>query len=185
MSGGAGDGLASAVAIAMDAAGPMTAPETAAPLLPLLDEHAVEAARDGSPTRDAGQAVERVRKAGRPPGAINKRTGVLRDFILNQYSHPAVVLAQTYSRPVDDLAAQLGCKRIEAFQVQVKAAAELLPYIESKMPVAVGIDARGAISLVLHGADGASGGVVDAQGIEMLGLTAMLHQSEENQGVAE
>lgn len=171
-----GEGMASAVAAAMAEAGPMIGAVEVERLLPLGDAMAIEAAREG---RRIDQAVDLVRKAGRPKGAVNKRTAVMRDYLLTRYPHPGEALAQAYSRPVEVLAAELGCSKLEAFQAQVRAAAELLPYIESKMPVAVAVDARGAISLVIHGADGAAGAVIDADGGEMLGLSAMLR----NQGV--
>lgn len=168
-------GLAGVVAQAMAEAPPIVAD---AVQLPLIDVGMVEAERAAGVT--IGQAVENVRRAGRPKGAMNKRTGALRDYILNQFQHPAVALAQAYSRPVDMLAAELGCTKLEAFTVQVRAAGELLPYIESKMPVAVGIDQRGTIQLVIHGADERPA-VVD--GGELVGLSAMLWQDEQNQGV--
>lgn len=166
-------GLAGVVADAMAEAAPIA---VAAVQLPLLDAEAIETARAG---RDIGQAVEAVRRAGRPKGALNKRTERLRDFILGQHSHPAQVLAQAYSRPVDALAAELGCTRLEAFTVQIRAASELLPYIESKMPVAVDVDARGAIQLVIHGAEQRPATI---DGGQLVGLSAMLWD-EENQGV--
>lgn len=168
-------GLAGIVAGAMAEAAPIVAD---AVQLPLIDVGAVEAERQAGVA--IGQAVENVRRAGRPKGAINKRTGQLRDFILAQYQHPAVALAQAYSRPVDTLAAELGCSKLEAFTVQVRAAGELLPYIESKMPVAVGIDQRGTIQLVIHGAEQRPATV---DGGDLTGLSAMLWDDEQNQGV--
>lgn len=176
MSGGAGIGAA--LAAAMAEAGQLMEPAPVQVALPLGDAADIEAARDQRADRDAAHAVQAVRKAGRPKGASNKRTGLLRDYLMSRYAHPLEVLAQTYSRPVETLAAELGCSKLEAFQTQVRAAAELAPYIESKMPVAVGIDARGAISLVIHGADGTPGGFIDASGAEVLGLSAMLQDQE-------
>ena len=176
-----GDGISAAVASALAEAGPMIEPEPVQALLPLADAEAIEAARDQREDRDAGQAVQLVRKAGRPKGASNKRTAQIRDYLLSRYAHPLEVLAQTYSRPVEALAAELGCSRIEAFKVQVSAAAELAPFIESKMPVAVGIDARGTVQLVINGAEAVPGGFIDAEGVVMGGLSAML----QNQGDSE
>ncbi|MFZ4687864.1 MAG: hypothetical protein ACOYLS_01370 [Polymorphobacter sp.] len=170
-----GEGIASAVAQAMAEAGPMAAPVKIEQLLPLGDALAIEAARDGRADRNAGHAVEAVRAAGRPKGATNKRTAAWRDYLLSKYAHPLEVLAQAYSRPVETLAAELGCTKLEAFTAQVKAAAELAPFIESKMPIGVAVDARGTISLVIHGAD--SGEAVE--GGSAWGLSAML----QNQGV--
>jgi hypothetical protein len=174
-----GDGIGAALGAALAQAGPLVEPEAVQAPLPLGDVEAIEAARDGRPDRDAGQAVQLVRKAGRPKGAMNKRTGQLRDYLLSRYAHPLEVLAQTYTRPAEVLAAELGCTKLEAFQQQVRAAAELAPYIESKMPVAVGIDARGTVQLVINGAEAAGGAIIDAEGVTLGGLSAML----QNQGV--
>lgn len=163
-----GEGLASAVALALAEAGPMIGDD--AVQLPLLDVGAVEAARDGVEGRDPGRAVEAVRRAGRPKGATNKRTGAWRDYLLSKYAHPLEVLAQAYSRPVETLAAELGCTRKEAFDSQIRAAAELAPFIESKMPVGVAIDARGVIQLVINGAEPAA---IGADASEVMGLSAM------------
>jgi hypothetical protein len=176
-----GDGIGAALAQAMAEAGALVEPAPVQVALPLGDAEAIEAARDLRPDRDAGHAVQAVRKAGRPKGASNKRTGQLRDYLLSRYAHPLEVLAQAYSRPVETLAAELGCSKVEAFGLQVRAAAELAPFIESKMPVAVGIDARGTVQLVIHGGEAAGGAVIDAEGVTLGGLSAML----QNQGVIE
>jgi hypothetical protein len=176
-----GDGLSSAAALAIGAAGPMVEPDEVQLFMPLADAGAIEAARDGVAGRDPHRAIEQVRRAGRPKGATNKRTGVWRDYLLSRYAHPLEVLAQTYSRPVEALAAELGCSRKEAFDSQIRAAAELAPYIESKMPVAVAVDARGVIQLVINGSEAAAGAIIDAEGGEVLGLSAMA----QNQGVTE
>jgi hypothetical protein len=159
------DGIAAVVADAIDQAGPPPAPQ---PLLPLLDAHEIEAARDQGAS--IGKAVaEQARRPGRPRGALNKRTAAFREAILARYAHPAEALAAAYSRPVDTLAAELGCTKLEAFGLQIRAAGELLPYIESKMPVAVGVQAEGQIRFVLAADNGAQ--VID--GGQLTGLDAL------------
>jgi hypothetical protein len=112
----------------------------------------------------------------------------MRDFLLAQFTHPLVVLAQTYSRPVETLAAELGCSHLEAFQLQVKAAVELAPYVESRMPVAVNVDARGTIALTIHGLDGVQS-VDEGTLIEGFALRGQMldavEEAVENQGVGE
>jgi hypothetical protein len=56
--------------------------------------------------------------------------------------HPALALARAYSTPVELLAAQLDCSKLEAFQCQMRAAAEVLPYVEGKQPVQVDVRQR-------------------------------------------
>lgn len=92
------------------------------------------------------------RGPGRPQGARNKRTADFADFILCQYRSPLVVMAETYSRSVGELSAELGCTKQEAFSMQLQAARELAPYLHQKQPVAVNVDSSGVIQLVIESA---------------------------------
>lgn len=105
-------------------------------------------------TGSAGAAViEHERRGrGRPKGALNRRSAKFRDQILALYPHPAEALARAYSTPVDQLAAQLGCTKHEAAQLGIRAAAELLPYIEGKAPISVDIRRRNDVVLIMPGA---------------------------------
>lgn len=83
-------------------------------------------------------AVQRWREAGakgRKPGARNKRSDDLRSYLLQFGPHPAVTLMRIQGRPVHLLAAELGCSKAEAMAIQVRCASEVLPFIESRMPV--------------------------------------------------
>ena len=82
------------------------------------------------------------RGPGRPAGAVNKRTAAMADYLLKRYPSPLQALAETYSRSVHDLAAELGCSRLEAFQLQVRAATELAPYRHGKMPVSIDLNSN-------------------------------------------
>jgi hypothetical protein len=77
------------------------------------------------------------RAPGRPAGSLNKATEAWREFLLTKYRSPLEVLAETFTRPVDELAKALGCKRLEAYQLQLQAARELAPYVHKKMPVEI------------------------------------------------
>ena len=156
------DGLKAAVDAAMEDAGA---------LLPLTDPEQVELFREemaefgGAGEYDARlqigngllrtdgpmTAVALARRAGRPKGSPNRRTAKLRDYILAHHAHPAEVLAKTYSRPVEVLAAELECSKAEAYALQIKAAAELLPYVEGKMPVQVDVTSGGLPVMILPG----------------------------------
>jgi hypothetical protein len=129
-------------------------------LAALPDAEQLELIRDQVPGRDAGLAVRVAerRGRGRPPGSMNKRNGKFRDQILSLGPHPAIALQRAYSRPVEVLAAELECSRLEAFQVQVRAAAELLPYIEGKQPVTVDLREKHDVVLIMAGAANVSGG---------------------------
>lgn len=104
---------------------------------------------DRRPTRDQVERLPRGR--GRPAGSANKRTAAWRDYLLGRYAHPLETLAQIQSQPVDKLAAELGCKPVEALAVIARAASELAPYLEGKMPVAVDMTVRPGGMLVIEG----------------------------------
>lgn len=108
---------------------------------PLLDER--------------GAPVAARRGPGRPPGARNKRTEAWVRHILSRYRSPLEFLAETYSRPVGELVLELGCKPAEAFEIQRKAAEGLAPYVHQRQPLAVEVDAKGVVQLVLGDAFGA------------------------------
>lgn len=99
------------------------------------------------------EAAER-RGPGRPTGSRNRRTAEWVDHILGRYRSPLLFLAETYTRPVEQLAAELGCDKEKALALQMTAARELAPYVHQKQPVAVEVDARGVVQLVINtGAD--------------------------------
>lgn len=81
------------------------------------------------------------RGRGRPPGAANRRSERMRDYLLRQgFTHPMVGLAATASARPEELAAELGCDRLEAAELIRRCQADLLPYFESKAPVQVTVD---------------------------------------------
>lgn len=94
--------------------------------------------------------IEERRGPGRPAGAVNRATRQMRDYILRNFTDPAVGLAQTGLRSTLEstiaaaiaLAQQLGCKPIEALELMRKCSAELMPYVHSKQPLAVAIQGK-------------------------------------------
>lgn len=129
----------------------------AGPLLPLREAEQLDLLRDQTGQVDRAALPSAPRGRGRPAGATNKRTEEVRRYLLSRYAHPLEVLAQIYSRPVDALAAELGCTRVEALAAQVKAAAEVAPYVEGKMPVAVDMAVRGDFTLAIEGLNASAG----------------------------
>lgn len=78
------------------------------------------------------------RRAGRPPGSVNRSTMQLKKLLAARgYRDPAEFLAAILSMDLKDLTALLGGDPAEAIKAQVKAAAELMPYFHQKAPVAV------------------------------------------------
>jgi hypothetical protein len=164
--------------------------EAARDLCLISDPEQLELLRDATPGRDASTAValERRRGRGRPPGALNKRNAKFREQLLAIAPHPALALARAYSTPVETLAAQLGCSLLEAAQLGIRAAAELLPYVESKQPVDVNLSKRNDVVLIMPGsgvsaaqleqiADDAAAGMADGidwEGAEIIDVLPSL-----------
>lgn len=141
-----GKGARTAVVEAMNAAGPLTVdqPEQLG-LLPLLGGDQLAAMpTDPAARRKAVQAAKR----GRAQGSQNALTTKVREVVLKKHGvHPLEALFQAFSRPTEDLAAQLGCSILEAYKIQLLAAREALPYVQSKMPVA--IDVQGDLPMLV------------------------------------
>jgi len=138
--------------------------DAARDLVALEDPEQLELMRDQLPGRDANAAVQTARKRGRgrPPGALNKRNAKFRDQILAMGPHPALALQRAYSTPVETLAAQLECSKVEAANIALRAAAELLPYVEGKQPVTVDLREQHDVVLIMGGAPGVGGEELDA-----------------------
>jgi hypothetical protein len=137
------DGMAAGVAAAM--AEQPAAVEARAVQLPLIGADDLAAL--------PAQGYERVKalrtgRPGRPVGAINRSTDEWRRYLLSRYASPLQVLCETFSRPVADLMLELGCTRLEAFRIQMMAAAEAAPYLHGKMPIEVAVTGRRAMFIM-------------------------------------
>jgi hypothetical protein len=132
-------------------------------LVLLEDPEQLELIRDQVKDRDAAQAVTIAtrRGRGRPAGSLNRRNAKFRDQILALAPHPALALARAYSTPVEALAAQLGCTKLEAAQLGIRAAAELLPYVEGKQPTQVEISRRADVVMIMPGGHGVGAAELD------------------------
>ena len=103
-----------------------------------------EAATDEAPdlfgrtlaeARRAIQAGERPR-LGRPPGSKNRRT-ILVEKLVELHGDPLEVLLMMANMGVYELAAALGCTRLEAWREKRAAAEATLRYVHSPKPVTV------------------------------------------------
>lgn len=110
--------------------------------LSLLDEKA----EDGSPVP---VSLNAKRGPGRPKGAQNKSSKEWAQMMLSKYQSPLVFLFETFNRPVEALAAELGCDNLEAFKVQQAAAGKAAEYVHQKMPMAVDLKTEDTAQIYL------------------------------------
>ncbi len=143
--------------------------------LPLLP-----AAELDEPAEKIDPPADGARGPGRPRGARNRRTEEWVDYLLSRYRSPLIALAETYSRPVAVLAAELNTSRLEAFKLQISAAKELAPYLHQRQPLGIQVDSRGVVQLVIAG-DAPAEAVQAADGLV---LEAQII-NEENQSLSD
>jgi hypothetical protein len=67
------------------------------------------------------------------------------------YTHPMLWLGEVLSRPVEELAKELRCKPVEALAEQRKAAADLMPYMESRKPLQIHDDRDRSPNILIVG----------------------------------
>jgi hypothetical protein len=140
------DGLRSALAAALDRDRERREGATVAggqlPLIPV--------AVDDDEAEPANQEARGGGRGGRPKGSRNRSTEAWREFLGNRYRSPLEVMAEIYSRSVGELVAEIGCTKLEALTLQLRAAAESAPYWHQKQPMAMQIDGKGIVQLVLE-----------------------------------
>jgi hypothetical protein len=86
---------------------------------------------------------------GRPRGSIGRISALVRDRFLARYADPMEGLAEIYSRPTAELAQEIGCTRLEAFDLQRKAMVDLMPYLFHRMPLALQTEGKAAPMLMI------------------------------------
>lgn len=103
------------------------------------------------PGETAEQALERFeqRRAGRPPGARNKRTEDWMEFLDATSSHPLIHLSKTADKLPEDLAKELGCTKLEAHNIIQAAQTALLPYRAQRLPQSVELNGKGVAAVIL------------------------------------
>ena len=133
-------------------------------LAPVTAEEMLEAREQMGP--DAGRLavlkVARERRRGRPKGAQNKRTDDFARYLLSFGQHPALTMMEIQSTQPEVLIEASKQPKVHSFQkdgtanvvtermtygeaqaLRVRCAEGLLPYIESKKPVAIDATIRG------------------------------------------
>lgn len=78
-------------------------------------------------------ALDARDRAGRPPGAINKSTKELREYLLARGVHPLQRMMEWMRHTPTSLAAELGCTRLEAFDRLRDLWRDSAPYFAPKL----------------------------------------------------
>lgn len=81
-----------------------------------------------------GEPMPPAAPRGRPAGAVNRTSADLREFLAARGADPRLHLARRLAISAADLAKELKCGALEAAALQDRAAAALLPYVQSKAP---------------------------------------------------
>lgn len=153
--------------------------------LGLLDDQADEYEPAASSAPFANSAERRG--PGRPKGAPNKRTAEFARYILTRYGDLLTGMAEVAFTPIDELAKELGCTKLEAFDRWLKVRAELLPYVHAKLPAEAVIKHESLPTLVIGelrvgGAGGSAAVRIGPDGVQALSIGPDA-PSEQNQGL--
>lgn len=122
-------------------------------------EAMMEAREALGPKAGTVAVLAEARKRGRRPGSRNRRTDDFARYLLGFGQHPAITMMEIQSTPpevlVERSAALDPAKRRlsygDAQALRVRCAEGLLPYIESKKPVAVDMNFSGVSDLIIEG----------------------------------
>ena len=130
----------------------------------------------GLPETAKGMALAERRRAGRPQGARNRRVEDVARWVLDHMGDPLLVQAQVAVMPVAELAAALGCSPMDALAAQRLAAAQVLPYLHQRKPIAVDVSTTKVVHLTI--VEGLPGDAPAEDGVTILGTFEIV----ENQG---
>jgi hypothetical protein len=129
-------------------------------LEPVSPEEMQRAREDLGPKVGELTVLEHARKGrGRPKGVRNRRTEDFRRYILGFGRHPALTMMEIQNTAPEVLIERSKMldppkRRLsygDAQQLRLRAAEGLMPFIESKQPVAVELTADGDFNLIIPG----------------------------------
>lgn len=139
---------------------------------PVTPEEMLEAQEELGPA--SGKLAQlrhaREKKRGRPPGARNKRTDDFARYLLGFGQHPAITMMQIQATAPEVLIEASRQQKVHSFRkdgtanivterlsyeqaqsLRIRCAENLLPYLESKKPVAVDMTFAGLSDLIIAG----------------------------------
>jgi hypothetical protein len=156
-------------------------------LAPPSPEEMAEAREDLGP--EAGKLAvlrhAREKRRGRPKGARNKRTDDFARYLLSFGQHPAITMMQIQSTPPEALIEASKQEKVHSFSkagearivverlsyeqaqsLRIRCAEGLMPFLESKKPVAVDMTIRG-VDVIEEAPRQLTGGAVDGDFVEV------------------
>jgi hypothetical protein len=156
-------GFAEIVAVAIEGVAKhlREAVEAAGPVAPAPVQAALDLGEDDDAGPFGGELIEAAewterKRGGRPRGSRNRRSEELVGWLLKGYRHPLHEAMDAISAGPVELAQRWQIKRSEAAAIWRQLVGEVLPYFESRKPVALQVDTR-AIQLILHRHEGGAG----------------------------
>lgn len=106
----------------------------------------------GLPASDRGAAL-RAGRAGRPPGARNRRLEEAARLVVERFGDPLLHQVAVATMPLDELVAA-GLSLEKAFEERRLAAAVVLPYLHQRQAVRVDVSTRQVVHLtIVEGAE--------------------------------
>lgn len=142
-------------------------------LAPLTAEEMVEAREELGPAAGRLAVLRRAREKrgrGRPAGSRNRRTDDFARYLLSFGQHPAISLMQIQATQPELLIEASRQEKVQSFgkdgrpnvvveqlsyaeaqSLRIRCAEALLPYLESKKPVAVDVSFAGVADLLIEG----------------------------------
>lgn len=89
------------------------------------------------------------RGRGRPLGSRNLKVQAVADYLLSKYRDPLEGLVQMAGAGVEELAAALGCSRLEAFGEKRQCIIAALPYLHRRQPLAIDMSVKAPVYLTV------------------------------------
>ncbi|HEV2187503.1 MAG TPA: hypothetical protein VGR70_09860 [Stellaceae bacterium] len=147
---------------------------------PELDDEDRQFGLFSEPASEAGRRRGCNRGPGRPPGARNRHTIRSVDMLLSRHRDPRAVLLEIAQANIHDLVAMYGGTALQMLQEKRLAAAAVLPYVASRMPIQVDLREQRVVYLSL--VDGKLEQAMPSE--DGIGLVARVLDSEEYQEVS-
>jgi hypothetical protein len=124
------------------------------------------------------------RGPGRPPGALNRATKELREFILTNFTDPVIGAARVMMMRPQDLATALGCTLLEAYDRIDRARQFVARYTHQEMPKAVEIGGTGSVTLVIGAVDSGGQAQLGAPGDGAVVIEGTLAPTQQDQALS-